>query len=177
MSKELRQDGIPATAEILEMWDTGWTISESPVIGLKVRVMPADRPAFEAKIPKTTISRLAASQFQPGNVVPVRFDPKDPAKVAVDFHAPERAAAPSSGNPYRDGFVRANSVGSALLPSTGEPQLFLGTADSAGDTRALYENNYSLLGGSVAQAAADLGQALEHAREIGAALVVVYGRL
>src|SRR5262245_11109178 len=28
MSKELRQSGVPAPAEILEMWDTGWTIND-----------------------------------------------------------------------------------------------------------------------------------------------------
>src|SRR6188768_2769037 len=69
MPKELRQNGVPASATILEIWDTGWTMNDNPVIGMKVHVQPDDRPAFEATIGKTTVSRIALAQFQPGNVI------------------------------------------------------------------------------------------------------------
>ena len=87
MTDELRADGVLARAEILELWDTGWTINDDPVVGLRVRVAATDRLPFEARIEKTTISRLAVPQFQPGQVVPVRYDPRDPAVIAVDFEA------------------------------------------------------------------------------------------
>jgi hypothetical protein len=174
MSKELEQNGVSAPAEILEIWDTGWTVNDNPVIGMKVRVQPADRPSFEATIEKTRISRIAVPQFQPGRVVPVRFDPKDPTVIAVDFDSPARTT-PSSGNPYRDRFVRVTSLGMGFLAPPSEPQLYLGTADSAADTQALYESNYALLGGSGVQGGSDLRQAIEQGKEIGAALVVVYG--
>ncbi len=93
MSEELQQNGVSARARIQEIWDTGWTINDNPVIGMKVLVLPADRPAFEATIEKTTISRIATPQFQPGNTVPVRFDPGNPAIVAVDYGAELPAAA------------------------------------------------------------------------------------
>jgi membrane-associated protease RseP (regulator of RpoE activity) len=93
VSKELRQNGVVARATIQEIWDTGWTVNDNPVIGMKVLVLPVDRPAFTATIEKTTISRVATPQFQPGNSVPVRFDPRNQGVVAVDFAAELPAAA------------------------------------------------------------------------------------
>lgn len=93
VSDELQKNGVVSRATIEEVWDTGWTINDNPVIGMKVRVLPSDRPEFTATIEKTTISRIATWQFQPGNTVPVRFDPANPAIVAVDFSAEMPAAA------------------------------------------------------------------------------------
>ena len=96
VSKELQENGVVARATIQEIWDTGWTVNDNPVIGMKVLVLPSDRPAFTATIEKTTVSRIAIPQFQPGNTVPVRFDPGNPAIVAVDYGAelPSAAAVP-----------------------------------------------------------------------------------
>jgi hypothetical protein len=171
MSKELQQNGVSATARILEIWDTGWTINDNPVIGMRVEVQPTDLPAFEATIKKTAISRIAVPQFQPGNVIPVRFDPKDPTVVAVDFEG----ATSSSGNPYHDLFVRASPLGVVFQPPPAVPQLYLGTADSATDALALFENEYALLGASKVEDGSNPQQALDQGKEIGAALVVVYG--
>jgi hypothetical protein len=175
MPAELEQRGVAAPAEILEIWDTGWTLNDNPVIGMKVRVRPADRPAFEATIEKTAISRLAIPQFQPGQVLRVRFDPENPAVVAVDSGGPE-AAPPSSGNPYQDRFESATNLGASFLAPPESPRIFLGTGDSAADVQALYENDYALLGAAGVENAPDPEQALDQGRRIGAALVVVYGR-
>src|SRR4029079_1305326 len=83
MPEELRATGAPAPATVLEVWDTGITINDDPVIGMRVRVEPADRPAFEATITKTMVSRIAVAQFQPGAVIPVKFDPTNPGYLAV----------------------------------------------------------------------------------------------
>lgn len=177
MPEELRQRGVSAPAEILTIWDTGWTINDDPVIGMSVRVRPADRPPFEARIEKTAISRIAVPQFQPGQAVMVRFDPLNPAIVAVDSAAPAPVPTrPSSGNPYQDRFESATSLGASFLPPPESPQLFLGTGDSAADMQALYENDFALLGGAGVENAPDPRLALEQGRKIGAALVVVYGR-
>lgn len=180
MPEELRQRGISAPAEILSIWDTGWTINDDPVIGMSVQVRPADRPPFEATIEKTAISRIAVPQFQPGQAVMVRFDPLNPAIVAVDFAPPAPASSvssvSSSGNPYQDRFESATNLGASFLPPPESPQLFLGTGDSAADMQALYENDFALLGGVGVENAPDPGLALEQGRKIGAALVVVYGR-
>ena len=89
MTDELRANGLLARAEILEIWDTRWTINDDPVIGMRVRVAAVDRLPYEARIEKTTISRLDVPQFQPGKVVLVRYDPERPEVVAVEFEVAE----------------------------------------------------------------------------------------
>ena len=82
----LRASGIPAQAEILSIWDTGISINEDPVIGIRLRVLAEDQPPFEASIPNTLIGRLQVPQFQPGNHVPVLYDPKNPSRVGLDIY-------------------------------------------------------------------------------------------
>lgn len=86
LAKELQATGVAATAEILRLWDTGITVNHDPVVGLEVEVRPADRPPYRARIEKTLISRLDVPQFQPGKVIQVRFDPREPGRVAVDVY-------------------------------------------------------------------------------------------
>jgi len=84
MPKNLREHGIAAKATVLQIWDTGWTVNDSPVIGMRVEVRPLDRSTFESTIKRYIISRLEVPQFQPGRVIQVRFDPDDHTAVAVD---------------------------------------------------------------------------------------------
>ncbi len=175
MPRALQKNGVPATATILEVWDTGWTVNDDPVIGMAVRVQPPSGPSYEARIEKTPISRIAVPQFQPGATVPVRFDPQNPALVAVDFDPPAAAPVASSGNPYRDHYVRAAAPATRFLPPPPDPALFLGTSDSATDTLTLVENGFELLGASEVANVPDPRPALEQGKEIGAAAVVVYG--
>ncbi|MEO7793760.1 MAG: PDZ domain-containing protein [Thermoanaerobaculia bacterium] len=173
MPETLRTQSVAAEALVLEVWDTGWTVNDDPVVGMKVRVQPADGPAYEATIEKTLVSRIATWQFQPGTTIPVRYDPQNPAVVAVDTEP--RAAQASSGNPYRDSYEGVTQIGVGLLPPPDEPLVYLGTGDSAGDRQALYARNYTVLGGSVVVGGADLAQAVDQGKEVGAALILVYG--
>ena len=86
-AKELQQIGLPARATILQIWDTGMTVNNDPVIGLRVEVTPDGRSPYIATIKKALISRLDVPQFQPERVIPVRVDPNDPQHVAIDFYA------------------------------------------------------------------------------------------
>jgi hypothetical protein len=85
-TKRLQASGVAASARIMEIWDTGITVNQDPVIGMKVEVTRADGSTYSATIPKTLISRLDIPRFQLGAVVEVRVDPQDPAKVALDAY-------------------------------------------------------------------------------------------
>jgi hypothetical protein len=85
-ARELQASGIAAKAEILSIQETGMKVNDDPVIGLKVRVQPADGPAYDATIPKSLVRYVDLPQFQPGSVIPVRIDPKDPSRVAIDLY-------------------------------------------------------------------------------------------
>lgn len=85
-AKSLQATGTAAQATILEIWDTGITVNEDPVIGMAVQVYPDTGESWQAKIEKSLISRLDVPRFQPGEIIPVRYDPQNPARVALDVY-------------------------------------------------------------------------------------------
>src|SRR5258706_9983019 len=85
-TKRIQESGVAARARILEIWDTGITVNEDPVIGIRAEVTRADGTTYTASIPKSLISRLDIPRFQPGAVVDVRIDPQDSSKVALDVY-------------------------------------------------------------------------------------------
>lgn len=98
-ARELRASGVAAEAEVLSLWDTGITVNEDPVIGLRVEVRPAGRPPYPATIEKSLVSRLDVPWYQPGRVIPLRFDPRNPARVAVDVYGPPPGTRPRDEAP------------------------------------------------------------------------------
>ena len=83
-TQALIANGMPAQATILRMWDTGTTVNDNPLVGLLLEVRPQDRPAYQAQT-QSLVSRLKIPLVQTGATVPVRFDPADPTKVALDL--------------------------------------------------------------------------------------------
>jgi hypothetical protein len=49
-----------------------------------LEVQAIDRDPFRVEM-KSIISRIMIAQIQPGRVVPVRYDPENPSKVALAF--------------------------------------------------------------------------------------------
>jgi hypothetical protein len=86
-AKRLHQTGTAASARILEIWDTGITVNEDPVIGMRVEITRPDGTTYTPSIPKSLISRLDIPRFQPGATVSVRIDPRNPDVVALDAYA------------------------------------------------------------------------------------------
>lgn len=82
--EKLLQQGVAAQATILKIWDTGVTLNDNPQVGLLLEVQAPDRDPFRVEM-KSIISRIALPQIQPGRVVPVRYDPQNPSKVALAF--------------------------------------------------------------------------------------------
>lgn len=168
MPAQLQNGGVSAEATIVDTWDTGITVNDDPVIGMSVEVHPPGGAAFRATIARTAISRIDVPQFQPGKVIPVRYDPANPAVIAVDRGS-------SGGNPYKDAYDDISMAGSNLEPPQ-PPVLYRGTADANDDFVALLENGYVPLGVAIVERG---GQnpldALGQANEIGAPLVVLYG--
>ena len=76
--------GTPATGTIVRLVDTGRTINDDPVVEFVVRVVPAEGTAYEART-RGLVSRLDVPQLQPGRVVPVKYDPRDRARIALDL--------------------------------------------------------------------------------------------
>ena len=88
--------GESAPAVILKSWQTGTVMNNiNPQIGLLIEVRPANRPAYQAET-KMFIPMMQIPQFQPGAVLQVKYDPKEPRKVAVDSIGGSMGAAPAA---------------------------------------------------------------------------------
>ena len=77
----LMKNGLEASAEILEMKDTGVTINNNPYVRLKLRVHPDGQPAYETSIGEL-VSRIAFPSV--GDTLKVRYDPAKPQDVIVE---------------------------------------------------------------------------------------------
>lgn len=82
-AKKIRAVGLPAPAVVVQIWDTGVTVNDDPVVGFLLAVQPAGAPAFEART-KALVSRLDVPRVQPGALLRVMYDPKDTSRVAID---------------------------------------------------------------------------------------------
>jgi len=120
--RKLLETGEPAEATILEVRDTGMTVNEIyPVVKVLLEVRPQGRPAYQAET-QMMINRMDIPQVQPGLVVPVKFDPRNPRHVAVVKQA-ELTATEGTGPAERameQMVVSADRTNQEVLQS-GEP--------------------------------------------------------
>ena len=85
-ARAIQKVGEAARGTVVEVWDTGITVNDDPVIGLRLTVQRSGHAPYEAVINKSLVSRVHIPQFQPGSQVPVRVDPHDSTRVALDFY-------------------------------------------------------------------------------------------
>ncbi|MEO6326315.1 MAG: hypothetical protein ABIT01_15080 [Thermoanaerobaculia bacterium] len=76
--------GTSANATIVRLIDTGTTINQDPVVDFVLRVNGEVGESWEAHS-KALVGRLDVASLQPGRVVPVKFDPKERTRVAMDL--------------------------------------------------------------------------------------------
>jgi hypothetical protein len=83
-SCEILATGKSATGKIVRLIDTGITINNDPVVEFVLRVSAPGVEPYEAHT-KHLVSRLDVPSVQPGRIVPVKYDPQAPLRVAVDL--------------------------------------------------------------------------------------------
>jgi hypothetical protein len=81
-SRILRQ-GIPAQATILQIWETGVRVNDSPQVGFRVSVLPPSGVPYETQT-VMVVSQLMIPRIQPGSVVRAKLDPANPNNVALE---------------------------------------------------------------------------------------------
>ncbi len=86
VARDVRANGLSATATVLEIWETGVRVNGNPVVGFLLEVRAEGLAPYEAKT-KALISILAIPRIQPGAVLPVKYDPADPTRVALDIRS------------------------------------------------------------------------------------------
>ena len=83
VNAEIRANGLPATATVLKIWETGVRVNDNPVVGFLLEVQAEGMEPYQATT-KALISILQIPQIQPGAVLKVKYDPEDPSRVALD---------------------------------------------------------------------------------------------
>ena len=84
VAAEIRANGLPATATVLKIWETGVKVNDTPVVGFLLEVQAEGMQPYQAET-KALISILQIPQIQPGAVLKVKYDPEDPNRVALDI--------------------------------------------------------------------------------------------
>jgi hypothetical protein len=84
-TREVQAMGESAQATIVEIVDTGMTLNNDPVVDLILDVHRTGQSSYQART-RTPISRLDVPRFQPGAIVPVKVDPRNPNRVALDVY-------------------------------------------------------------------------------------------
>jgi len=109
-------NGVPATAVITSIAETGTTVSssstgpEAAVFRLGLRVQPPQGGAYDVEV-KQAVPRLFLAMMRPGAQLAVVTDSSDPQKVGVDWSASGQLGA--SGAPATGPVVDAAHRGSA----------------------------------------------------------------
>ncbi len=85
----IRKTGTSGTARVLELRDTGMTLNDNPVVSMRVEVHADGVEPFEATM-KALVGRLDVPLVQPGSVLPVKYDPNDHTRVALDMYEQRR---------------------------------------------------------------------------------------
>lgn len=83
-NSRLQKTGIPGTARILEVRDTGVTINNNPQVKLMLEVKNSFGQRYNAQC-RVLVSRINPWAYQPGMEVAVKIDPKNEQNVVLDF--------------------------------------------------------------------------------------------
>lgn len=78
--QNLQQNGLPATAEVVTIQDTGQLINFNPVVIMQLKVQPQFEAPFEATV-QTMVSKIAVPKV--GDTISIKYNPADRTQVVV----------------------------------------------------------------------------------------------
>lgn len=81
-NEKLLDEGVPASATILGLEDTGNRYNDNPEVVLTLEVKKQSGETYVAETRKI-LSAVDLMKYQPGTTVTVMIDPEDPSRVAV----------------------------------------------------------------------------------------------
>jgi hypothetical protein len=81
--QKVLEEGVAGEATILKVRQTGVMVNDQPQVALTLDVRISDWEPYQAET-KMVIPIVNVPQFQPGAVVPVKVDPSNRSKVALD---------------------------------------------------------------------------------------------
>jgi len=77
---QLMQTGLPGTAEVLSIADTGAMVNFNPVVQMKLKVQPQFGPEFTADI-QTAVSKIAVPRV--GDKLNIKYNPANQMEMII----------------------------------------------------------------------------------------------
>lgn len=124
------EQGVPASAVITSMGETGTTVNEHPVVEFGLRVTRDGAPAYDVTV-KQMLPRLLVGQVRPGLAVGVKVMPGDPNDVAIDWDAPAAGGGGRRDAGGGDPTVPEGMFAGVGVTATVDSRAFLATAHPA----------------------------------------------
>ncbi len=76
--------GVPGSARLLSVTDTGGTLNEHPICEIQLEVTVPGHAPYTTVL-RQPVPRMQAPMLQPGGTVAVKVDPNDPTTVVMDW--------------------------------------------------------------------------------------------
>ena len=84
--------GVPGSARLLSVTDTGGTMNEHPICEIQLEVTVPGHAPYTTVV-RQPVPRMQAPLLQPGGIVAVKVDPNDPTTVVMDWEGQGAQAA------------------------------------------------------------------------------------
>jgi hypothetical protein len=86
-AQRIAASGIAATAEVIDLADSGNRINHQPVANVRMTVTPPGGAPYQATS-QTIVSGINSPWYQPGKRILVKLDPAHPERVTIMGPAP-----------------------------------------------------------------------------------------
>jgi hypothetical protein len=80
--QQIIQNGIPAQATILDVWETGIVIRHKTQLSLRLNVMAPNQASYEVET-QTIATPLEVVKLQPGHTISIHIDPTDLQNIVL----------------------------------------------------------------------------------------------
>jgi hypothetical protein len=115
-ASRLQKTGLPGTARILEVRDTGVTINNNPQVKLKLEVKDSLGQRYNTEC-RLLVSRINPNAYSVGMELPVKIDPKNQQNVVVDFSGATTTAAGANSEQLRRELEKMEEENNAIAQS------------------------------------------------------------
>ncbi|MBB2911114.1 hypothetical protein FHS43_002379 [Streptosporangium becharense] len=146
---DLLTGGLPATAIVVSMRDTGMTVNDTPVVAFELDVRAEGTAPYRVSH-RERLPRLLVGAVLPGTALAVRVDPANPDRLTVDWSTfPAQAGPPATERLSAADLIARGLPGTATVEGTfstggmtaenGDPIVGFVLRVEPGDGRAPYQ--------------------------------------
>ncbi len=85
-NQDVLKTGLSGQATVLQVWQTGLQVNDQPQVGMLLQIEVPGYESYQVEH-KMVVPIIHIPQFQPGVTLPVRVDPANLKRIALDVYA------------------------------------------------------------------------------------------